>query len=389
MKIGFDAKRAFFNKTGLGNYSRTVIKSLSEQFPEDTYFLYSPKPVKQAFIERENIKIITPLTATAAAPASNSKTTPTVSPITSAIWRSFFVTNRLKSDGIDIYHGLSHELPFNIRKAKVPSVLTVHDLIFLRFPQYYPAFDRIMYKLKLKRSCANADRVIAISEQTKDDLVKFLNVPKSKITVIYQSCDEQFQKAVSEDEKVNIRLNYGLPAKYILNVGTIEERKNLLLLVKAIKLINPAKRLPLVVIGKKTSYFNTVQKFIKENKLEKDIIFLHDVSFYALPSIYQSASAFIYPSRFEGFGLPIVEALFSKVPVISSNSCGCLKEAGGPDTLYVDPDDEKELADKIIKVISDSGFATNMSENGLVYAQRFQYQIVTKNLMKVYSQLCQ
>ena len=222
MQIGFDAKRAFLNTSGLGNYSRTLIQNFSESHPQHNCFLYTPA-VNSRYrhvINKSNIHIKTP--------------SPHLFPF---LWRSFSLTEELEKDRLDIYHGLSHELPFNIKKTKIKTVLTIHDLIFLRYPQWYSFFDRKVYELKYKYSCRNADKIIAISEQSKQDIIHYFDIAPEKIQVLYQTCHTVFKTAASAEQMKHIRKKYALPEEFILHVGSITERKNLINLARAINLL--------------------------------------------------------------------------------------------------------------------------------------------------------
>ncbi|MGZ3777679.1 MAG: glycosyltransferase family 4 protein, partial [Mucilaginibacter sp.] len=335
MRIGYDAKRAFLNRTGLGNYSRWLVRSMVSFYSHNSYYLYTPK-IKQG----NGISFPEGLhSVSTVLPASN---------LIPALWRIAGIVKDLKRDQIELYHGLSHELPANIDKSGIKSVVTVHDLIFMRFPQYFGAINRFIYGTKLKYACRVADKIIAISERTKQDLIDLLNVSPGKIEVIYQGCNPVFKQTAMQQEKQAILEKYNLPAEFILSVGTIEERKNLLLLIKALPVVtNPIK---LVAIGRQTNYAKKVKQLISDLNLTDRVIFLDTVDFTDLPAIYQSAKVFVYPSRYEGFGIPVLEALCSGTPVIAATG-SCLEEAGGPDSLYVDPDDEKDLAEKVNMVL--------------------------------------
>jgi glycosyltransferase involved in cell wall biosynthesis len=301
-----------------------------------------------------------------------------------ALWRSFAVGKLAHRYQLDIYHGLSHELPIDNSSGNVKWVLTVHDLIFLRYPGYYKAIDRFLYTFKLRRACRRADRIVAISRQTKKDLVSLLSVPEEKISVIYQDCDAAFKREVPDQHKSAVKLRYHLPDRYILQVGTIEERKNLLLSVKALKYTDP--EIVLVVVGRETPYLETVKKAIAASGLQQRVYFLHQVPFSDLPAIYQLAQIFLYPSRYEGFGIPIVEALHSKVPVIAATG-SCLEEAGGPDSLYTDPDDEQGLAKKIRDVWHNTELRLHMIRKGREHAERFRADKLSIELRSLYAQL--
>src|SRR5690606_28130606 len=168
MNIGFDAKRAFLNRTGLGNYSRSIISGLSRYFSDHRYYLYSPKIPENTFIDTQHT-------------SDNILLRRPVFPFLKSVWRSRFVCRQIKKDKLDIYHGLSHELPWGIQKTGARSVVTIHDLIFFRFPEYYKLADRKIYEAKFEYSCRQADRIIAVSKQTKSDLINYLDVTPDKI----------------------------------------------------------------------------------------------------------------------------------------------------------------------------------------------------------------
>jgi glycosyltransferase involved in cell wall biosynthesis len=278
---------------------------------------------------------------------------------------------------------LSHELPYNIQNKGIKTIVTIHDLIFLRFPHLYKSWDRKIYSKKFKYACKIADLIIAVSNQTANDIKQFFGTDNSKIKVIYQGCNPVFIKELNNSERANIIKKYGFPESYILYVGTIEERKNLLSLIKA---INIAKiELPLVVIGGRTSYFKKVKEYIDQVKV-KNIYFLETILNEDLPAVYQQAEVFVYPSIFEGFGIPVIESLYSKTPVITSKN-GCFTEAGGPSSVYIDPQNIEELAIAIKKVIEDNELRQRMINEGCKYAGKFSDDMVAKNIMNAYKQI--
>lgn len=382
MNIGFDAKRAYHNGTGLGHYSRTLIRSLAEYFPQHEYFLFNPKPSELFHLNGKNIHEVLP---------SN-----LLHKTLSSVWRSTWIKNDLEKMDIDIYHGLSNEIPLDIQKTDIRSVVTIHDMIFERFPAQYSKIDVEIYKRKFKYACDHADRVIAISEQTKKDIMEFYDTPEKKITVCYQSCNPAFGQAVTEKAKQQVKEKYSLPDQYFLYVGSVIERKNLLGICKAIYLLRNELTIPLVVIGDGTKYKQQVKDFIKQNGLEKQVIFLSEdplakvaSSFLRaedFPAIYQSAIAMIYPSFFEGFGIPVLEALWSRVPVITSN-VSSLPEAGGDGAYYVDPNRSEEIAEGMKTIFADGSFTEALKEKGWQHAQNFTQQKCAANVMKVYESL--
>lgn len=374
MKIGFDAKRAVQNNTGLGNYSRYVLEALQEHYPYDEYILYAPKerhnPRLDAVLVRDNAKL--------RLPSSN------IWKRLSSLWRIWGITDDLISDGVHLFHGLSNELPLNIKKqGRVKTVVTVHDLIFRRLPYCYPFIDRAIYDYKFKRACCNADLIIAVSECTKRDIVKEYGISPDKIEVIYQGCDSAFAVPVSDAKKNEVRARYALPSRFVISVGTIEKRKNTLLAVKALKYLPEDTHL--VLVGRETAYAKEIYSFINSEGIKKRVHLIHNLPFADLPAIYQCADVFVYPSRYEGFGIPILEALNSRIPVIAATG-SCLEEAGGPDSIYVNPDDAEAMARAIAEVMEPS-LREQMIEKGLLWAAQFSKGQLAHRVMECYERL--
>ncbi len=374
--IGFDAKRACQNSTGLGNYSRFVLSGLSRRASSLRLLLYAPNPQKTRYLNGLDN-----------APAVEMRF-----PMSKwwkrlrSLWRVWGMTHDLERDGIQLYHGLSNELPLNIRRARgIKTIVTIHDLIFLRYPQSYKTINRWIYHYKFRRACRVADRIIAVSECTKRDIIRFFHTPAEKIKVVYQGCDEQFRSVATQEQKDAVRQRYQLPDRYILFVGSIEERKNLMLLAQAFALL-PDNDIHVVAVGKRTRYANRVQAFIDSQALGSRFHMLNDVLFSELPALYQMAAVFVYPSRFEGFGIPLLEALCCGTPVIGCTG-SCLEEAGGPSSIYVDPDDEQALARAIQRVLSDEVLRRQMITAGHEYAERFLEEQLHEDLTGLYRQV--
>lgn len=362
MKIAYDAKRFFHNTSGLGNYSRDLVRILSQYFPENEYLLLNKNKSERGsdILQRSNVRFV-----------ETSK---------GNMSRQFKMGKDAQKAGADIFHGLSGELPLKWDKKSIKKIVTIHDLIFLRYPQYYSFFDRKIHLWKFKKAAQSADQIIAISEQTKRDMIRFLKVPETKVEVIYQGCHKAFKEKQSEEFIRSTKEKFNLPEKFILNVGTIEERKNLLNVVKALK----DTGIPIVVVGKKTKYFKKVDRFIQENKIEA--YFLEGVSMDELAVIYKLAETFIYPSLFEGFGIPVIESLFSKTVVITSNT-SCLPEAGGPDSVYVDPENPHDIKAKIKFLWNNEAERKRRADKGFLFVQKFNDELIANELMNLYEKI--
>jgi len=368
ISIGFDAKRALFNYSGLGNYSRNLLSALSKEYPENSYYLFTPKTKNRINIENEEqFNIIEPSLL-----SSN---------FFNSLWRTKYMVSSIKKQKLKIFHGLSNELPIGLEKTGVKSIVTVHDLIFMRFPEFYKTIDAKIYFRKLNHACLISDHIVAISTQTKNDLIEYLKVSPDKISIIHQGCNQQFWMNYSKDFFKEVKIKYHIPEKYILYVGTIEERKNLLGIVKAMHIANI--NIPLVVIGRKVDkYYKRVLTYITANKLH-NIVFPEHILNSDLPVIYQNAECFIYPSFFEGFGIPIIEALASGTPVITSEG-GCFSEAAGPGSLYVDPYNVEKIGEAILKLVTSKELRERMISIGSEYAKNFKDEIVVKKYMGLY-----
>ncbi|MDE0917447.1 MAG: glycosyltransferase family 1 protein [Flavobacteriales bacterium] len=373
MKIGFDAKRAFLNTTGLGNYSRDAIRVLSHFFPENKYFLFTPKEH-----QGNNVSFLN-------ARANTFTRTPKsfMSVVFKSYWRSKRVVKDLVADKIDLFHGLSHELPLGIEKTDIKTVVSIHDLIFIRYPHLFRAIDRKIYYKKFKSACDRSDKIIAVSNQTKQDIIEFFGIPEEKIVVVYQGCNDVFHHEVSAQIKRDVQKKYNLPEDYILSVGSIEERKNLLTILKTLLELPHQK---LVVIGDGKDYKMTCDRFIDTHNLSDRVLFLNGIDSQEMAAVYQNAQMLIYPSIFEGFGIPILEALFSKTPVISSKE-GCFVEAGGSYTKYIDPLSVHEMKEAVLDIQHSTDLQNTMISKGFEYAQNFTDRKIATNLFQVYNSL--
>ena len=376
MVIGFDGKRAVCNTTGLGNYSRLIIDELSRHFPDHQFRVYSPKPDRNHLLDRlfgrGNVSLHLPERAV----------------MGKSVWRSVCgMSAQAERDGVEIFHGLSGELPLDVSRHAFKSIVTVHDLIFCHFPEFYGLINTAIYKYKCRSACRNADRIVAVSECTKRDIVKFIGIDPDKIDVAYQGCNPIFSAPVSGDDVDRVRKSYSLPEKYLLNVGTIEERKNVLLIVKALEKLED-KTIPLIVIGRKTKYALMVEDYARQHGLENRIRYLSGVPTADLPALYHLASIFIYPSRYEGFGIPIIEAQSCGTPVIAATG-SCLEEAAGSGALMVHPDSVDGMIACINTILKDDTVQNELIEKGKENIKRFGPSVVAQGMMSVYNRVLQ
>ncbi len=372
MHIGFDGKRFFRNVTGLGNYARSTVLGLAEHFPEHRYTLYAPAtdgpfctmPLPSAVQVQE------------ACPAWRA---------VPALWRSLAIPSAAARDRIDIYHGLSHELPLAGFPARTRTVVTMHDLLFMTHPQLYPWVDRRLYAWKYRRSCRKADLVVAISRRTAEDVQEVFRVPAERIRVAYQSCNPVFSEPVGELKLKRLRSRHALPGDFILFVGSLIERKGVRTLVEAVGMLPREDRPGLVIVGT-GPLENELRQQVRSAGLENRTRFLGQVPGGDLPGLYRLARVFAYPSVGEGFGIPILESLTSGTPVVTSTG-SCFAEAGGNAALYAAPGDAQELSAALGRALADEGLRNEMISAGLAHARLFEIASTSGRLMEIYAEL--
>ena len=263
--IGYDAKRIVRNGTGLGSYGRTLVNDIARNH-HLRLRLYAPdegrKDLREQIVRRENVSFCFPQR--------------TSIPFGKSLWRSHGIVNDLKRDGVQLYHGLSGELPIDLRKAGIKSIVTIHDLIFLRHPEFYHWIDTKIYAWKFRQTIREADHIIAVSECTKRDIMEYGNIDESRISVIYQSFSPRFANHGDYPlcEKGAPRPDYTetvpvIQGRYILSVGSIEARKNILLAVKALPYL--PEDINLVIVGRHTAYTDKVTDYVKTHHLESRV----------------------------------------------------------------------------------------------------------------------
>lgn len=374
LNIGFDAKRIVRNGTGLGNYGRTLVNSLSNVVDDNCrLLLYAPDEGRDDL--RSQVSINDKMKFVYSGKRFR---------LLKDYWRSYGIIKDLKRDGVGIFHGLSGELPIGLQKNGIHSIVTIHDLIFLRHPEYYNPIDVQIYKHKFRQTLREAGRIVAISDCTKRDILAYGDYPEERIDVVYQSCGIRFKKICDIEQKTVVEEKYQLPKRYILNVGTIEERKNVMLVIKA--MLSLPTDIHLVIIGKHTKYTDCIIDFAIRNNLYQRVHIFHGVPTEDLYAIYQNAECFVYPSRYEGFGIPIIEAIQSGLPVVAATG-SCLEEAGGPDCIYVNPDDAEAMSAAILKSLKGNDDIEQRISKCQQYVTRFENTDIACRMLDVYKKI--
>jgi glycosyltransferase involved in cell wall biosynthesis len=369
MTIGFDGKRLYDNKTGLGNYSRTLFNRLLHYHPEQEYKIF----VHQKYFEDSQYKYNDYVDRTIVSEAFSAD-----------LWRFKGVEEDITQHGIQVYHGLSNEVPD--LPVQIKKVVTIHDLIYHKLPKTFPFIDRQMYSYKTKKACHISDAVIAVSEQTKNDIIEFLKVPEEKIHVVYPTWNKEYEHDCSYVLKDEYFSKYGLPRDFVLYVGAISKRKNFLTLLEAMTLPENSDK-NLVAVSNGGDEYEAAENFIYEKQLEGRIFFLKDLPWFELPIIYHMSQGLVYPSLYEGFGLPVLEALRCGKPVITSK-VSSMPEVGGDACIFIDPTNVEEMSAAINFIYYNLELAAEVRVKAMHQVKKFNPGKMTGKMMKVYKEVC-
>ncbi len=366
MKIGYDAKRLFHNKTGLGNYSRNLLNALIEYYPQHDYRLFIHKKYLDGSIYKykefvERIVLSEHLVAD--------------------YWRTNDIAEDMINQEIEIFHGLSNELPLSMPKG-VKKIVTIHDLIFQRYPDFFPFLDRQIYKFKTKSACEQADVIVAVSTQTKEDIIEFYGIDAERIVVIPPTWNKHYESQISIVYLEEIRLKYNLPEQFMLYVGAINSRKNLLKLLEAMQLLEMQDTILIIVSdgGEEAELFYAK---IREYKLENRVFVLNGISNFELPAFYKLATICVYPSIYEGFGMPVMEALKMGLPIAASN-ISSIREIGGDSITYFEALNVESIANTVSSLYSNKELQESLKMKGLEQVKQFSPEIIANKTISIY-----
>lgn len=355
LKIGYDAKRIFNNASGLGNYARQLVWNIASLYPHHQFNLYTPEIKIHADFGKDlqNLKIVKKDRGL------------------SWWWRSFGISEQLLSDKIQVYHGLSHEIPFSVPDS-IKTVVTVHDLIWLKLPHLYPITDRQVYTLKTRHACKKADKIIAISQQTADDIQTMWKIPASKIEVIYPHLIPVLSDIETKQDEAS---------NYFLYISSFTARKNHLFLLKAFAHHAAEHNCNLIFAGIGGNMLTEINAYIKQHQLETRVFIKTNVDENEKAALIKNCKAFLYPSVQEGFGLPLTEALQFHKPVFCSD-IPVFREAAGKAACFL-PNELEAWSEKLLKIAGNALVYpdTDIIEKTL---EKYNPQKLSEQLMKVY-----
>jgi glycosyltransferase involved in cell wall biosynthesis len=292
----------------------------------------------------------------------------------------------LRREEIDLFHAPHYVLP---PLTPCKSVVTIHDCIHLRFPQYLPNHFAYAYaRTSMWFATHRSNRVLTVSEASKRDILRYFKVPDAKIDVIYNAIDERFGQAAHEEEIARVRERYQLDGPFVLYAGNIKPHKNLERLIEAFHLIRrgPLEHVKLLIIGDEISKYATLRRAVHQHKLHKHVRFFGFVPDETLAALYRLARVFVFPSLYEGFGLPPLEAMASGTPVVTSN-VSSLPEVVGDAALLIDPYEPESIADAMRRVLTDERLREDLRARGLARAREFSWERSVRRVREIYEEV--
>lgn len=373
MRIGIDARWIFPKISGIGVYTQRLISNLARVDKKNDYFIFSNN---LPLIEKFGIKSFSNFSLIDFTHSANS-------PL-----NQFSLPSQFKKLDLQVFHSPHFFTPLFI-KPKL--VVTLHDLIPLLFPHFTPRAKKVkilwLYKSILKCTTAKADRIVTISEHSKKDLMEALKVKEEKITVIYNGVSPAYQPISSEVAKEKVKELVPESSRVFLFVGRFDPYKNTLGLIKSFnKLKKEFPEIKLVIVGEEDRRYPESQELVKELNLEKEVIFTGFLDEADLIYWYNRAVSFVFPTFYEGFGLPVVEAFACGCPVITSNVAS-LPEVVGDAAFLINPENPSELTEAMRRLLVDAPLRENLRQKGLARAKLFSWERTAKEMLKVYESL--
>ncbi len=344
-----------YRSAGIARYIQHLLEALPNAAPEFDFHVFVGEPRAQAVLQGHRVRLTR---------------WPTHSPVGRILWEQAIWPSELARGTYSLVHSLAFVSPLLNR---IPSIITVYDLSFILYPEYFRPLNRIYLKWGTRTSVSRARRVIAISESTRRDLVRLLNVPESKIDVVLPGVEPEFFRERNAQAIATFKRVHGLPDHFLFYLGTLEPRKNIPTLIRAFVEARAHYNLPhqLVLAGGRGWKDQEITRALDE--AGPFVIRPGFVPQAELPDWYGAADAFIYPSRYEGFGMPVLEAMSAGTPVITSN-CSSLPEAAGDAAILIDPGDEDALEAAIGRVLTDQELARDLRQRGPARARTFTWE---------------
>ncbi len=367
MRIGIDARK--LHDFGIGTYIRNLLRQLARLDRETEFVVFCRPDDREALTSLgENFRPVPERSANY------------------SVAEQLSIPLALRREGITLFHAPHYVLPPLVRCR---SVVTIHDCIHLMFPQYLPSRLALQYaRTSIALAARRAARVMTVSESSKRDILRFVDVKPEKIDVIYNAYDERFTIEPREEDVVRVRERYQLHDEFVLYAGNVKPHKNLERLIDAFDLVRKRglDHLKLVMIGDDISKYTALRRAVHQHQLHKYVRFLGYLPEETLAVMYRLAGVFVFPSLYEGFGLPPLEAMASGTPVVTSN-VSSLPEVAGDAALLVDPYDPHAIADGIYRVLTDEALGRELRRKGLARARQFSWEQSVRRVRDIYEQV--
>jgi glycosyltransferase involved in cell wall biosynthesis len=367
VRIGIDARK--LHDFGIGTYIRNLLRHLA-RLDQDTDFVLLCRPD-----DASHLGSLGP----------NFRAVPERSGSYS-VSEQLTIPFALRREGVSLFHAPHYVLPALVGCR---SVVTIHDCIHLMFPQYLPRRGALTYaRTSISIAARRSTRVLTVSESSKRDILRFVDVPPDKIDVIYNAYDERFGIEPAEEDVGRVRERYQLHDEFVLYAGNVKPHKNLERLIEAFHLVRNRglDHLKLVLIGDEISRYAALRRAVHQHQLHKYVRFLGYLPEETLAVMYRLAGVFVFPSLYEGFGLPPLEAMASGTPVVTSN-VSSLPEVAGDAALLVDPYSPDSIADGIFAILTDEGIRLDLRAKGLVRARQFSWEASVQRVREIYQQV--
>lgn len=371
MRIGIDATALPPQPVGAGNYIIQLIRALVALDGEDELVIFV-QDMGRSLIDIPGSRQVEWVILADRNPG------------TRLIWEQTFFPQLIRRSRVDLMHALHYTRPI---KLPCSSVVTFHDMTFFLYPQLHTLSKRLFFPIAIRASARKADALIAVSESTRQDAIRLLNIPANKISTTQLGVDPSFRPITDRTEKRKIVEKYDLPEKFILYVGLVEPRKNLPLLIRAYKkLVDNGVKHNLVLVGRYGWMFEEVLQQINVLNLEDKVFLAGYVPQADLPLVYNLSSLFVYPTIYEGFGLPVLEAMACGIPVITTE-VSSLPEIVGEAGVLVPVNDEQALYLAMDRVLKDPELYRDLTSKGPKRAAKFSWQRTAQLTMQVYRQV--
>lgn len=374
MHIGIDAHAIGAQQGGNETYIRNLIRALAEIDGRNRYTIYLAEPRaarewREGFVPRfPNFEI---------------RLLPKPTPIVRVPLALAIELRRPAQDKVDVLHVQYTAPPF----CPVPVVATIHDLAFEHMPETFTRRGSLQLKLTVRRTAQRAARIATVSEYSRQDLLRTYQLPPEKVAVTYNGIEAHFTThTTTPNEPEEIRRRFGISREFLLAVGSLQPRKNLVRLIRAyagLRGETSGSAPQLVIVGRKLWLADEIFAEVRRQAWGQDVILTGYVADEDLPKLYRAASAFVYPSLFEGFGLPPVEAMACGTPVVTSD-VSSLPEVVGEAALLIDPRDERALADALLRIVSDQPLRARLREQGIVQAAKFTWRTAAERTLELY-----